>query len=347
MRKKIEYTSYLKLDDVLSQQNLESKEQSGKSAHEEMLFIITHQTYELWFKQILWEIDSIIEMLEPDYVKEQDLSVCVHRLKRINEIWKILISQITVLETMTSLEFLEFRNFLYPASGFQSFQFRLIENKLGLKATERKPLGSSGCPYHQFISEDKQETVLKSEENKSVLASVESWLSRTPYLKTEGYDFWSEYQKSVQKMFNNERELINNSSLPESEKNSSVESINTSEENFNEFFDKNKFKENKNWKLSYKALHAALFIQLYRHEPQLRTAFNLIEELINLDEHMTLWRTRHAQMALRMLGQKVGTGGSSGEKYLNEAANSHKIFDDFFKLATFFIDAKDLKSPDL
>lgn len=346
MQKKVEYSEYLKLNTLLESQKLESEEQSGVAAHEEMLFVITHQTYELWFKQIIWEVDSIMTLLKPNFVSDQDLSKCVHRLKRVNEIWKILISQISVLETMSSIEFLEFRNFLYPASGFQSFQFRLLENKLGLKEKERRPLGNGGCPYHQFVAEDKQKDVIESEKNESLLISVENWLARTPYLKTKGYDFWKEYQTSVKKMFENELDLVEKSPLGEKEKEKSRESIRLSLSSFENFLDKSKFEKSKLWKMSYESLHAALFIQLYRHELKLRTAFNLIEELINLDENMTLWRTRHAQMALRMLGQKIGTGGSSGEQYLHEAAANHKIFNDFFKLTTFFINAKDLKKPE-
>src|SRR5215510_7542034 len=97
----LHYAGYLKLAALLAAQEPESA-RHGRPAHDEMLFIIVHQTYELWFKQI------------------------VHGLERINEILKLLIQQLEVLETMTPLDFLDFRDFLFPASGFQSAQFRLI-----------------------------------------------------------------------------------------------------------------------------------------------------------------------------------------------------------------------------
>ncbi len=343
----IEYSNYLELKTLLNSQHLESAKFQDKPAHEEMLFIITHQTYELWFKQILWEIDSFLTIFKENSISNENLSKAVHRIKRVNEIFKVLISQITVLETMTAMEFLEFRNYLYPASGFQSAQFRLLENKLGLNKSQRKIHG--GCPYHAFLKEEEKSVVIASETEPCVLKSVGAWLERTPYLKTEGYNFWSEYKSCVEKMFFQEDELIkNNSKLSKNEKQKSFKNIEETRKSFRQFMDKNEFLKSTDWSLSFKALQAALFIQLYRHELKLQSANRLIEQLIDLDENMTQWRNRHAQMALRMLGHKVGTGGSSGEKYLKSAAQDHKIFDDFFRLTTFFIDGKKLsKLPEL
>jgi tryptophan 2,3-dioxygenase len=341
----VEYTDYLALDNILSSQKLVSEKNSGKPAHEEMLFILTHQTYELWFKQIIWEIDSILTIFSEKVVSDQNLSKVVHRLKRVNEIWRVLISQITVLETMTPMEFLSFRNHLYPASGFQSAQFRLIENKLGLEEDQREMHG--GCPYHQFLKTEDKPAVEQAASSTSLLRAVEAWLERTPYLKTEGYDFWSEYKKSVDKMLDQEEQLINeNPSLNKIDKEKSLAAVSVTRSSFKNFMNKEDFDNNKSqgeWRLSFEALQSALFIQLYRHELKLQSANRLIETLIDLDENMTQWRNRHAQMALRMLGQKMGTGGSSGEAYLKAASDKHKIFMDFFKLTTFFIEDEELK----
>lgn len=341
MKKEIQYSDYLKLPQLLESQSLESEAQ-GSKAHEEMLFIVTHQAFELWFKQMLWELDSVIEILSSNEVKDRSMSLVVHRLSRVNEIWRLLIGQISVLETMTPLEFLEFRNLLYPASGFQSKQFRLIENKLGLNPEQRKL--HSGCPYHQFLDEKEKPEVLKAEKDENLKDSIEKWLERTPYLKTKDYDFWTDYEESVNTMLLNEIKLIEESSLKEEDKTRSKESIEKTKNEFNDFMSKKSFNSDQ-WSFSFESLQAALFIQLYRHEPKLQLANRLIEELIQMDEHMTLWRTRHAQMAFRMLGEKVGTGGSSGAKYLKEATESHRVFKDFFRLTTYFIDGRRLKRP--
>ena len=342
MNKKIYYSEYLNLPSLLESQSLESENQ-GQKAHEEMLFIVTHQTFELWFKQILWELDSIMDMLGASIVEDRSLSIVVHRLSRINEIWHLLIDQIRVLETMTPLEFLEFRNLLYPASGFQSKQFRLIENKLGLSLEQRKL--HSGCPYHQFLNQKERSEVLESEKTSNLKNFIEKWLERTPYLKTKNYDFWLNYEESVNTMLSNEIKIIKESNLKEKDKTRSIDSINKTKKEFRDFMNKEAF-DSKQWSFSFGALQAALFIQLYRHEPKLQLANRLIKELIQMDEHMTLWRTRHAQMAFRMLGEKMGTGGSSGAKYLKEATESHRVFKDFFRLTTYFIDGRGLKRPE-
>jgi len=116
------YADYLKLHALLAAQQPESA-RHGRPAHDEMLFIIVHQTYELWFKQILHELDRIQTDFGGDVVEDEYLGRIVHGLDRINEILKLLIQQLEVLETMTPLDFLDFRDFLFPASGFQSTQF--------------------------------------------------------------------------------------------------------------------------------------------------------------------------------------------------------------------------------
>src|SRR5262245_62884076 len=124
------YGDYLKLPALLPAQEPESA-RHGRGAHDEMLFIIVHQTYELWFKQILHELDRVQADFGGEVVEDEYLGRIVRGLERINEILKLLIQQLEVLETMTPLDFLDFRDFLFPASGFQSGQVRLIEIRLG------------------------------------------------------------------------------------------------------------------------------------------------------------------------------------------------------------------------
>ena len=132
----IHYQKYLMLDNVLSAQELRS-EQLGEPAHEEMLFIIVHQVYELWFKQIIHELKSVKVLFDDEEVVESSLSVAVGRLNRVKEIFELMVKQIGIMETMTPLDFLDFRNYLFPASGFQSFQFRVAESMLGLPNKQR------------------------------------------------------------------------------------------------------------------------------------------------------------------------------------------------------------------
>jgi len=122
---KLTYGSYLKVPELL---DLQEPRVPGRS-HDELLFIIIHQAYELWFKQILFELDTMQRLLVRGDLKE------AHRLgDRVIAIFKVLVEQIHVLETMTPRDFCHFRAALTPASGFQSVQFREVEFVCGLKA---------------------------------------------------------------------------------------------------------------------------------------------------------------------------------------------------------------------
>src|SRR5204862_1406297 len=120
----LSYNKYLRVQELIELQTC----LSSPAQHDELLFITVHQAYELWFKQILHEIDAAIALMKEDRVAE-----AAQAMRRVVEIEKLLIAQIHILETMTPLRFLEFRDQLNPASGFQSMQFREIEFASGLK----------------------------------------------------------------------------------------------------------------------------------------------------------------------------------------------------------------------
>ncbi len=119
------YGGYLEIDTLLSLQ----KPRSQPEEHDELLFIIIHQVYELWFKVVLHELDELAEHLAED----RPPAMSGHQLKRVLKILKTLVAQLDVLETMTPLEFVSFRSFLAQSSGFQSAQFRELEFSLGIK----------------------------------------------------------------------------------------------------------------------------------------------------------------------------------------------------------------------
>lgn len=334
----VHYHYYLGLDPLLSTQQLKSEEH-GKPAHDEMLFIITHQTYELWFKQVIFELNSVLATFQKSQVAETEMGIASARLERIVTIIKHLVGQIDVLETMTPLDFLEFRDMLYPASGFQSFQWRLIETKLGLRIGDR--LAYNNAPFYKSLNEDQQNEMATVLNQPSLFDSLEKWLERTPFLQNNEFSFWESYKDSVNKMFKEDMDIVRgNERLNDEDKKRNIDGLENTLRSFDALFDEKayeKLRQEGQFRLSYKALHAALLVQLYRDQPILQTPFRIIQALLDIDETMTTWRYRHALMALRMLGQKIGTGGSSGHKYLSEATSKHKIFGDFFNLTTFFI----------
>ncbi len=137
----VTYASYLALDELLAAQRPRSRAADGRPEHDELLFIVIHQVYELWFKQLLHELAEIQRMLEAG-----DTDTTLHLLNRFLKILKTLVAQIDVLETMTPLQFLSFRDRLESASGFQSAQFREVEAVLGKRVRSgavAQPAGST------------------------------------------------------------------------------------------------------------------------------------------------------------------------------------------------------------
>jgi len=336
--RKMNYHDYLQIDKLLGAQKLESQIQ-GKPAHDEMLFIIIHQVYELWFKQILTEVGSVLDIFSQDYVDEKLMDLIVSRLQRVVVIQKILIDQVHVMETLTPLDFLEFRDLLIPASGFQSLQFRQLETRLGLRREQR--LKYNQADYDQSLNPNQRAPMAKLESEPSLFERVEKWLERTPFLKMRGFDFWDSYQKAVEHSLKTDLQIIeDNPNLGDSDKKRNQAILEGSLASFRALFDETSYNEARargEWRLSHKAAHAALLIQLYRDQPALQLPFRLITALMEIDELFTSWRSRHALMVRRMLGAKVGTGGSSGYQYLKDSADKHKVFQDFFQLTTFFV----------
>ena len=334
----VHYINYLQLDKILDAQHLISDKKEGV-AHEEMLFIIIHQTYELWFKQILHEIGSAMDLFQKDKIDEENIGIIVSRMDRVNKIMTTLVGQLDILETMTSLDFLDFRHHLSPASGFQSHQFRKLEVMLGLKIEKRHQFG--GCPYHNQFEGDKKEEILNLEESNSFFTLIEKWLERIPFLNMEEFDFTKKYEESVNKMLEKEIAAISTSSLLTEE--NRILRIRMIEENrkyFERVFDENIHKkaiEEGEITLSYKATMSALLINLYRDEPILHLPYQLLRSLVELDHKIACWRFRHVQMVEKMLGQKIGTGGSSGQGYLKQTVDKHKLFTDLANIATLMI----------
>lgn len=316
--KAVYYGDYLQLEKITGAQNPESFKEGKIPAHDEMLFIIIHQAYELWFKQILFEVNSVIDILDKPALNDNspEMQTVVHRLKRVTTILKVLVQQIDIMETMTPMDFLDFRDMLRPASGFQSYQFKVLEAKLGLKFEQRH-----GQNYYISQLKEKDIAIIKEAENgKSVLELINAWLERMPFITTE---FWNNYQQ------------VYVNSLAEAEKNNV--------EYFSAVF--NDTSANTEKSLTPEACRAALFIMLYRGYPMLELPFQLLDTLLEIDNQLGNWRYRHINMVQRMIGTRIGTGGSSGAGYLKSAMDKHYIFKELAQLNSFLIDR--VKLPEL
>lgn len=353
----VHYHDYLQLDKILNAQITESGRQQI-DAHDEMLFIVIHQAYELWFHQLHYELDSVISIMKQPSLNDNspELQTVVHRVSRMVTILRVLVQQIDIMETMTPMDFLDFRDLLRPASGFQSWQFKELEAKLGLKFEQRH-----GKEYYTAqLRPEHVERIRKAEQDQSLLQLVNDWLERMPFFKEPqapaGWDFWAQYRDTYASsladaeqgnlsMFDHlffgktlTSDIAETPATPQSSgggcpmgHGSSATTASSATLSGNN-------------QLSAAGVRSALFIMLYRGYPLLQQPFQLINGLLEIDEQLSSWRYRHMNMVHRIIGTRIGTGGSTGKDYLQAAADKHYIFREFARLNSFLIERRRLPS---
>ncbi len=320
-RPPVYYSEYLQLDKILDAQHPHSVLDNRK-ADDEMLFIIIHQAYELWFKQILHELSIVRTVFSQDNIQKSspDIYNSVHRLKRVANILDLAVIQMSVLETMTPLDFLDFRELLRPASGFQSVQFKIIEAALGLTYDSRHGKGY----YLSQLTPADVERIKEAESQQSLLTLINTWLERMPFIKDDSYwqqsdpahTFWKTYREAYAgTLVEGERQNL---------------------EGFDALLlDSTAYPEGR--RFTREANRSALFIMLYRDYPLLHLPYELLSTLLEIDQMLGLWRQRHIHMVQRTIGKRVGTGGSTGADYLQKAADTHAIFKELAELTSFLL----------
>ncbi|XP_020277669.1 tryptophan 2,3-dioxygenase isoform X2 [Pseudomyrmex gracilis] len=310
------YGEYLCLDKILSAQRLLSAEYSDE-VHDEHLFIVTHQAYELWFKQIIFELDSVRTVFtsesticnasngssnEHSAINEKNKSSYIlnesktleilKRLNRIVLILKLLVDQVTILETMTPLDFIEFRDYLCPASGFQSLQFRLLENKLGVKQENRVKYNQN---YIKVFGRDPKaiEAIKRSEEECSLSTLVQRWLARTPGLETnDDFNFWGKYKRSVEQILA-EQEKAAHKQPRQQVREYLLNNVRSRRAVFETIFTEslhNALVSRGERRFSHEALQGAIMITLYRDEPRFSQPHQILTALMDIDSLITKWR---------------------------------------------------------
>jgi tryptophan 2,3-dioxygenase len=228
--------------------------QSAPPHHDELLFIITHQTYELWFKLLLHELDAVVANLRAaagNPRSREEVYEAARFLRRCTEIARVLVQQFTILETMLPSHFLAFRDKLKPASGFQSEQFRELEFLCGLKEKKLLQLHEPTPDMHAALERRLREPSLRD-----VFFAALTALGTMPQVAEAA----------------------------------------TEAERFQ--------------------ARARAILALYRDERDHRDWIDVCERLTEFDELLVSWRLRHIQMVERIIGMRMGTGGSSGASYL-------------------------------
>lgn len=327
------YGEYLRLYDLLKLQG-EGREISS----DEMHFIIVHQTFELWFKQIIRELSEARGILSLNLVPEEKIPSAVDHLSRTTEIFRLMADQWTVLETLTPQGFLNFRDDLGTASGFESFQMREFEILLGLKAEDRvggmDPIGT----FRKLSKRSPEDVEILSRlerrlSEKSLYDALMEWIERTPIMGSSIGDEGDE--KSVRDFILNHLEaykMMNNESMKRLESTTSRDEIakrfRVAEQSAESFL-------LPDGKID-RARAGLLFIESYRELPLLTWPRKLIDAFVELEESMAKWRHDHARMVERIIGRRTGTGGTSGVDYL-DSTSKYRIFRDLWEVRTILV----------
>jgi tryptophan 2,3-dioxygenase len=240
---------------------------------------------------------------------------------------------------MTPLDFMEFRSYLSPASGFQSLQFRLIENKLGL--TDKSRVVYNQISYkNAFPSANEQKELTDSLDEPTLLVLIEKWLERTPGLEDSSFNFWERYKRSVAQYIDFLQSNANDEPNPTARE-AALDDVKKTADSFRSLIDE-KFHQQlvsrSERRMSHRALQGALMIMLYREQPRFQGPYQVLSLLMDVDALITKWRYNHLILVQRQIGNKQGTGGSAGYSYLRSTCSDrYKVFIDLFNLASFLI----------
>lgn len=347
--KPVTYWDYLKLDRLLELQD-------GLGTHDddlledELHFIITHQVFELWFKLILRETRMARDRMAVPRVAEEVIPMVVHHLKRVNTVLGLAVKQFDVMETLTPQDFLEFRSKLGTASGFQSFQMRELELLLGLEPTERKAHGHGNPIEYILKTAGTSQTgkgiiarLEKAKEGPSLRDVIHQWLYRTPIQGSNpgtpgdenvARSFLNNYLAAMKRQneYQIKQLLADGDGGNEKEIRRKFEAVTAQSEQFLSAQDI----ETTDRKRISRIRVGVLFIESYRELPLLSWPRLLLDTLVELEEQFIAFRFRHARMVERIIGRRVGTGGSPGVDYL-DTTTKYRIFKELWAVRTLLL----------
>lgn len=342
------YWDYLKLDRLLSLQTGLAGD-DARLMPDELHFIVVHQVYELWFKLVLRELRLARDNLAAPRVPEEAVPNVVHHLRRINEILKLAVDQFSVMETLTPQDFLDFRDKLVPASGFQSFQMREIEVLLGLQEAQRAGEAEMvSLEYLRRLAADSPtgarawESVERARGETSLRAALHEWLYRTPIQGSKPGDpgdaeavevFLQEYLQALAVLQQEQAERL--LATQGGDANVVRARMVEAEARAREFLFAEETPAAERARLR-RIRAGLLFIESYRELPLLAWPRLLVDTVVELEELLVLWRTRHARMVERTIGRRMGTGGSSGVDYLDQTTR-YRIFSELWAVRTLLL----------
>lgn len=344
------YWDYVRVEELLAlQTGLAEREE--ELSNDEVLFITVHQVFELWFKLILKELRFARDFFHRELVQDQELSRAVASLRRATTIFRRCADHFLVIETLPTRSYLSFRDKLTPASGFQSAQMRQIEIVLGLDDELRVHMGSGESYLDALRAHDGSESpalrrVLAEKHGVSLKQSVDEWLHRTPIAglgpdKPGAAEAVARFVADYTAAHANEVDRTAELAVSRARRPADTADLRT------------RFEDEKRQLHAF--LHpgaaeggarrariraAALFIIQNPELPLLAWPREVLSGLVELEQTLLIFRQRHARMVERVIGRRVGTGGSSGVDYLDKTALGARVFADLWALRTFQIQPK-------
>jgi len=338
------YWEYIRVEELLALQGgLEDRESDLEN--DEVLFITVHQIFELWFKLVLRELTVARDLLKRP-LEEEELSGVVAGARRATCVLQHAVSHFEVVETLPTDGYLRFRDKLMPASGFQSAQMRQIEILLGLDEGERIPLGTEGSFMQALRSHDGgassalRRVEAQRADRPSLKEALYDWLWRTPI---DGLGPDDEGADDALQAFVDDYTAAHRGEVDRSER-LALERTYSDEEAA-------KLRARYDGERQALVDHLAaggdprarrirtalLFILGHAQEPLLSWPNALLEAVTALEQAFVIFRQRHARMVERVIGRRVGTGGSSGVDYLDQTALRYRVFTDLWAARTYQI----------
>lgn len=340
MPKKASYWDYIRVEELLHlQRGLEADEQDV--SNDEIRFIVIHQIDELWFKLVLRELATARDLFAKPHVPEDALAGAVQSLKRVTICFDLAAQHFRLMETMRTQDYLTFRDKLNPASGFQSAQMREIEILMGLDDDDRIPFGKEGSYLEALKSDDGSPSPAHARVTKRVADTptlkdaVRQWLHRTPIHGSlpeqegdaDAVSAWTEsYYQGHQKMHERAmRVAVDAQALTPADEARLRARYEGQLAGARRHLDAEDVEQDK--RAFMRRLRAAiLFVDSNRELPLLSWPGAIIDGLIECEQSMLAFRQRHARMVERVIGRRVGTGGSDGVAYLDQTALQYRVF---------------------
>lgn len=336
------YWDYIRVEDLLRLQGGESNDETELTNHE-VLFITVHQVYELWFKLILREVVTARDLFRQNPVPDAEMSAAVRSFRRIAALFEQAVSHFKVVETLTTRDYLAFRDKLIPASGFQSAQVREVEILLGLEDHVRVPLGKETSFLHALRGEggarspalDRVERRLT--DKPTLKEALYDWLARTPIYggvhtpdQTDKFlrDLLDAHRRDVEERSRRAEQAAVSPEAAADVRGRYEREVKAAEAFLLAEDDPQADEATKRRRRDVRA--AAMFLECYRELPRLAWAREVVDTVIEMEQAIVMWRQRHARMVERVIGRRVGTGGSSGVDYLDDTALKYRVFHDLW-----------------